>query len=506
MRVRPCRTFLLVCVLAGTARLGAEGAPADGLESWDAVFLKGNKIGHVHTFVEKLHEQGRELYRVRVDQVFNFRRLDDQVTMSLTYGTIETPDGEVLRLDTRTLASENEIRVHGDAIRGKMKLIMNIEGVPKPQEVVIPWGKDVRGPYAAEQSMAKKPMAEGELRKFKMYIPDLNKVADFRFEAGPISEIPLGDGSRRPLRKVDQSAELDGKPRPELGATLWVDATGQVLKLETDMMGGIAMYRTTREGALMPTARNQARYDEIRNTIIPITKVLSDPRRTTYVQYRLTLKDGDPAGVFPADDRQEIKPAGDKNSLILNVFSRGPQDGNGGPAEVDPTYLKSNGIITSDDERIGRLTARAIRGTNDPWDKAVKISHWVFENIRDKNFATAFAPAVEVARNLTGDCSEHAVLAAAMSRHAGIPSRIAVGLLYVDNDRQRLKGFGYHVWHEVYINQRWVALDSSWDQSLVDATHIKLGDTSLDGVAPFEAFLPIARVQGKLEIDPIELR
>ena len=137
-----------------------------------------------------------------------------------------------------------------------------------------------------------------------------------------------------------------------------------------------------------------------------------------------------------------------------------------------------------------------------PWDKAVKIEHWVFENIRDKNFAIAFAPANEVARNLTGDCSEHAVLAAAMSRAAGIPSRVAVGLLYVDNEKQGLKGFGYHVWHEVYVNQRWVALDSSWDQSSVDATHIKLGDTSLEGVAPFEAFLPIARVQGQARDRP----
>jgi hypothetical protein len=504
-RIRPGAS-VLSWVLACAAFLHLGAAPAAAQESWDAVFLKGNKIGYVHTFVEKVSEKGRELYRVRVDQVFNFRRLDDQVTMKLIYGTIETPEGEVLRLDTRTLASENEIRVHGDAIKGQMKLVMEIEGVSKPQQMAIPWGKDVRGPYAAEQSMARKPMTDGEVRKIRMYIPDLNKVADFSFQAGPIQEIPLGDGSRRPLRRVDQTASLDGTTRPELAATLWVDSGGQVLKLETDMMGGIVMYRTTKEGAMAPAPRSQANYDEIRNTIIPIGKLITEPRKTTYVQYRITLKDGDPAGIFPADSRQTMTAGPDKNSIILNVVSRGPRDGEPGAAPIDPKYLQPNGIITSDDERIATLTRRATRGAQDPWDKAVKISHWVFENIREKNFATAFAPAVEVARNLTGACSEHAVLAAAMSRHAGIPARVAVGLLYVDNDRQRLKGFGYHVWHEVHVNGRWVAIDSSWDQSLVDATHIKLGDTSLDGVAPFEAFLPIARVQGKLEIDPIELR
>ena len=147
-----------------------------------------------------------------------------------------------------------------------------------------------------------------------------------------------------------------------------------------------------------------------------------------------------------------------------------------------------------------------IGDTRSPWDMAVRIEHWVFANIRDKNFKVAFAPANEVAENLSGDCTEHAVLAAAMSRAVGIPSRVAIGLIFVDNPRQKIKGFGFHAWHEVYVNQRWVALDSTFDESSVDATHIKLSDTSMQGVSPFEAFIPLARVLNKLEIDPIELR
>lgn len=503
---------LPMAVLA--ALLLSAAAPARAQEAWDAVFLKGNKIGYVHTFIEKVSErtrgeQGKEqtqdLYRVRQDQVFTFRRLNDTVTMKMMYGTIETPEGEVLRLDTRTLTSENEIRVHGDVIRGKMKLILDT-GHGARQEQMIDWSKDVRGPYAAEQSMAKKPMEENETRAIKMYIPDLNRIADFTFKAGPVAEVLLGDGAKHPLRQIVQTAMLDGKPQPVLDAVLWADSSGQVLKLESDMMGGIVMYRTTKEGAMSPMPRGNERFDEIRSTIIAVNKIISDPRRTRYVQYRISVKGEDPSQIFPADGRQTIQEGPDKNSIILNVVAAGPDDGAAGPAEVDPKYLRANGIITSEDDRVKSLARRAVRDAKTPWDKAVRIAHWVFENIRDKNFAVAFAPADEVARNLSGDCSEHSVLAAAMSRAVGIPARVVVGLLYVDNPRQKIKGFGYHVWHEVYVNQRWVALDSSWDQSTVDATHIKLGDTSLDGVAPFQAFLPIARVQEKLEIDPIELR
>ena len=130
------------------------------------------------------------------------------------------------------------------------------------------------------------------------------------------------------------------------------------------------------------------------------------------------------------------------------------------------------------------------------------MNRWVFQNMRTKNFQVGFAAANEVARNLTGDCSEHAVLLAAMCRASGIPARVVVGLVYVD----RHQGFGYHMWDEVYINQRWVAVDPTWNETTVDAGHIKLSESSLEGVAPFEAFLPVLKVAGKLQIEPLELR
>lgn len=144
----------------------------------------------------------------------------------------------------------------------------------------------------------------------------------------------------------------------------------------------------------------------------------------------------------------------------------------------------------------------AVGSETDPWRKAVAIQSWVAKNVSEKNFSVAFAQAAEVARNLKGDCSEHSVLVAAMCRAAGIPARCVVGLVYAQN----LGGFGPHMWNEVYVNGRWVAVDAAFDQSQVDATHLKLGATSLDGVAPFEAFLPVLKVFGKIKIEPLEIK
>src|SRR5262249_62368451 len=97
---------------------------------------------------------------------------------------------------------------------------------------------------------------------------------------------------------------------------------------------------------------------------------------------------------------------------------------------VDRVYLRPNAMIESEDTRVASLAMRATVGLADPWQKAQAIQHWVHQNIKSKNFETTFAPASEVARDLTGDCTEHGVLTAAMCRSVGIPCRVVVGLIY----------------------------------------------------------------------------
>jgi Transglutaminase-like superfamily len=480
--------------------LAMAGAPARAQESWDAVYLGGSKIGYIHTFVQKVPDHGVDYLRVRIDIEQRLKRRDDETVIRLRYGTIETLDGEVLKLDTRTEAGQTQdIRVHGDVIKHQMKLVIDAGG--QRQQRVIPWGPDVHGPYGAEQSMARKPMKEHEKRPLKMYIPELNKVCDVLLESRTYEPILLGDGAKRPLLRIDQATTVDGKRRPEYDARLYVDKDGQVLKSEQDVLGGMVVYRTTEEAARAPAG--PIKFDLILSTVLKVDRKIASPDQTRHIKYRLTLKGSEPAKVFPADARQSIQAQeSDPNSAILEIKSSGPLDGEAAGGEVAAEFRTPNALIDSDDVRVRSLATRVTRGVIDPWAKATAINQWVHQNIKDKDFSTAFAAAGEVARNLKGDCTEHAVLAAAMCRAVAIPSRVVVGLLYVDD----LGGFGFHMWDEVYVNNRWVAIDPAWGQATVDAVHIKLSDSSLDGVAPFETFLPVIAVSGRLSIEPIEIR
>jgi transglutaminase-like putative cysteine protease len=476
------------------------GADAGAQESWDAVYLGGAKIGHMHTFVEKVSDHGKEYRRVRLDIEMRLKRRDDESLVKLMYGTIETLDGEVLRLDTRTQAGETQdIRVHGDVVNHRMNLVM--EGTGRSQSRIIPWEPDVRGPYGAEQSMASQPMKEHEKRRIRIFMPDLNKIADVTLEARSIEPVILGDGKKRPLLRVDHLTSVDGKRRPELDSRVYVDSQGQILKSEQDVMGGIVYYRTTKEAALAPAGPIQ--FDMILASVVKVARKIPNAEQTRHIKYRVKLEGSEVLQVLPGDSRQSIRPeSANSTSAILEIRSGGPLDGEASAGEIDPQYLKPNALVTSDDVRVRGLATRVTRGLIDPWEKATAINRWVAQNVRDKNFKTAFAAASEVARNLSGDCTEHSVLAAAMCRAVGIPSRVVVGLVYVEG----LEGFGYHMWDEVFVNNRWVAIDPSFEQTTVDAVHIKLSDTSLEGVAPFEAFLPMVTVVGRLTVEPIEIR
>jgi hypothetical protein len=474
--------------------------PARAQESWDAIYLGGHKIGYVHTFVEKVPHKGKQYYRVRIECEQRFKRDRDVTVTKLQYGTIEALDGQVLRLDTLTVVGEQRLRGHGDVIDGKMTFIL--EGTGNPQEMVIPWSSDVRGPYAAEMSLVRHPMKEGETRALKMFMPTLNKICDIELQAKGIEKTIMGDGSTRALLRVDQTAKLDGKAQPEFDLKVWVDSDGQVLKQQQDLLGGYIQYRTTKKAA---QARGAAggQFDLIAGTVIKVSTRLTNPDKTQYVKYRVTLEDGDPAAIIPSDARQTVTPEEGKRSALLEVKSLGPLDGQPDTHMVDPSYLRANALITSDDDEVRRLARQAIASAVDPWEKVTKITQWVHTNIRDKNFNVGFAAASEVARNLEGDCTEHSVLATAMCRACDIPARVVIGLIY---EPVHLKGFGYHMWCEVYVNRRWVAVDPSWKQANVDAVHIKISESSLEGVSPFEAFLPVVRLMGKTQIEMIELR
>ena len=93
-----------------------------------------------------------------------------------------------------------------------------------------------------------------------------------------------------------------------------------------------------------------------------------------------------------------------------------------------------------------------------------------------------------------GECVDFADLLTTLARSQGIPSRTVYGIAYSALPRP---GFRFHAWSEIWHQQRWYALDPTWDQSVIDATHIALDDQTL-------AALSSAMQRQSITLTPIE--
>jgi len=178
-----------------------------------------------------------------------------------------------------------------------------------------------------------------------------------------------------------------------------------------------------------------------------------------------------------------------------------PRELKAGPLDGDLwRYLQPEPLIESDAPEIIAETETALRGATDPRVKAERLTRHV-NALLDKKPTISIPSAREVLRTQIGDCNEHTALYVAMARAAGIPARVAVGLVYLHG------AFFYHAWPEVYLREGggglWLPVDPTLNQFPADATHLRIARGGLDKqtvVLPLIGQLKIAVTE--LELTP----
>jgi transglutaminase-like putative cysteine protease len=281
----------------------------------------------------------------------------------------------------------------------------------------------------------------------------------------------------------------------------WLDDDREVVRSQFEVpgLGKVLLYRTSKDVALAPVSGGSG-LDVGISQYVRLARALPRPHQTTEVRYRITVKDEDDvAGIFSEDSRQEVKiVAGNRLELRVRGGSAGE------PAEAPGVeFSESSYFINSADARVQDLTRKAVGTERDPWKKALRIERWVHQSMRVRSHE-ALATADHVARTLEGDCTEFAMLTAAMCRAAGIPSRTAVGLIYADTRSGPV--FAFHMWTEAWADGAWRPLDATLGLGRVGAAHLKIANQSWHEERSLTPLLPVVRVLGKLSIEVVEVR
>ncbi len=145
--------------------------------------------------------------------------------------------------------------------------------------------------------------------------------------------------------------------------------------------------------------------------------------------------------------------ASDEHSVRIR-FDAQPTLG-GPPHEA---LLQSTWVVDYDEAAIRELVAQ-LAARHDAAPTPAELERFVYEHVRNKSYSRSFDLASRVAASGEGDCTEHAVLLAALARASGYPARIVFGNLILDHD-ERLSAFG-HAWTEIHDEGAWQIRDAT---------------------------------------------
>ena len=141
-------------------------------EDWDALFAADTKIGHTHTSYRKIREDGRDLIEITSETELKMNRYGQTIVQELSLKSVETPEGQLVRFETRLDATA----AHGERQGDLLKLTTISPG--RTETTTIPCPDTTAGFFATEQSLAAAPMKPGglilvekseECRKFRRH-------------------------------------------------------------------------------------------------------------------------------------------------------------------------------------------------------------------------------------------------------------------------------------------------------------------------------------------------
>lgn len=469
------------------------------LDAWDTAYLGDGKAGFVHTIAREIDRNGTKLIQTNIELRLRVKRLNGIAEVGAETGTIETRDGKVVGTTLKQfLGQQLQNQIDGVVSGKQITLTQNGKNPLKPA----PWNPAVIGLYKQQyqyRELAPKPGDKGTFLNFE---PIINHVVDLKWAAKEHQYVQQA-GSRQKtkllvIEQVPDRVEEQGNKIQLPPVQLWLDENYNQVKMVSEIPGlaTVTYLRSTKAIATAPIAFADL-VDISTGQQIQLKNRILQAHKTSAAVYRITVRgDDDVATSFSRDGRQEVKKVAG-HTFELHV--KGSRESKGG-AEKEPgaEFLQSSYFITSADDRVKELARQAVGTKTDPLEKAQRIERWVHDNM---NFTTdeQLATAQHVAKTLKGDCTEYAMLTAAMCRAEGIPSRTAIGLVYAEEKGRPF--FAFHMWTEVWIGGRWNSIDATIGQGYIGAGHLKITDSSWHDERTMTPLLPVTRVVGRLSID-----
>ena len=437
-------------------------------EEWFGVYQQGRKIGYVHTNIT-LEGDAYHLVEESEMDILALERVQRIKTVMNSYAA---KNFLLKYFDFSLRADMSSMDVKGAVVGKQLVLDIITAGETRSQKILLK-----EPPYLSpnlKPALVQMGLEPGRRYRFPLFNPATMSTEDAFVTVESKETIKVGDGEQT-IYKLKESFQ-------GMEAFSWITQDGETIKEESPL--GYSLLKETKIEALKRDKRGPS------VDIISLVKIPSSPiENSAGVKTLRARLSGAPLAGFELEGGRQTW----KDGTIEIVASAGsgstfiPYAGKDRAADLEATML-----VQSDDRAIREQSERIVGKERNARVAAKKLNTWVYETI-SKQAVVSIPSAVEVLKQKVGDCNEHTTLYTALARAAGIPTRMAAGVVYMKN------GFYYHAWPEVWLGE-WIAIDPTFGQFPADATHIRFvtGDLAKQS--------EILRLVGKLKVDVLEYK
>ncbi len=438
-------------------------------DEWFAIYQHGARAGYSHNRLlpqEDGYSLTEELF-LRLNFLGEIQNVFTRIEAQLE------PDFSMKSFTFRLQTGPIHYRLSGTVADGSLMIASQMAGQKQTQRIAL--SHPIYLGSAMKSYISRQHLQVGNTYRLALFDPaTLSQTM-----------VPLRVEARESIRVGSRNLEAYRLIMVFRGVELraWISPYGELLKEEGFL--GMTMVRTDSEVALQRFTEAEAA-ELVREAAVVPDRPIAKPRQLKRLRLQLTGISGegwDLAGGRQRWDEGELAIVKEPLREISSV--KIPWSTPEMAWDLQPSLL-----VQSDSPTLKEQAAAIVGEESDALRAATLISSWVY-NYVDKRPTLSIPNALEVYKRRAGDCNEHSVLFAALARAAGIPTRIAAGLLYAEGR------FFYHAWDEVYVGE-WVAVDSLLNQVPADPTHIRLITGELDRQ------VQLVRVIGRLGIKVID--
>ncbi len=484
----------LVLLLAGAGVTQAQASTSSETEYF-AVFMEGRKVGFA--IQSRVVAEGKVTTTQKVS--ITISRVDVPITIVSTETSIETTDAKPLGFEAVQELGAMTMKVTGVVDKqGKVDMTTTSMGIE--QKGTLEWPNGVMMAEGLRLLTLKKGLKRGTEYSAKVFSAGILQAIGTQIRIGPKRNINL---LGRVVALTEVTSTCNMPESGEIISTSYVDDDLREQKIIMPIAGiQVEMLACSKEFAL---GENDV-FEIIDKMFIASPKPLQDVRKAKSITYHISPKQETENLTIPSGDNQKVQQLQDGRVIVMvepAAAAKGAKFPYKGTDSIILQATKPTRFVQSDRKEIIDLANRAVGNTKDAGEAIRKIEAFVARYIENKSMSVGYASAAEVAASKQGDCTEFAVLTAAMCRAVGIPAQVVTGVAYVD-DWAGHRGFGGHAWTQAYVGDKWVGLDSAFKSAGrggYDAGHIALAV----GNGNPEDFFEIVNTMGQFKIDTVDI-